>query len=333
METLVLIAQVMEYLPLPTRMTVRGVSRAWRKAVDESPHLWRSWLFDYTVHSDPVYIDGCPVHVQSRDLVLSPSILEKLLYARSAEFCELAPLAPGQRVKKSISSKLLRSMRMVEKGVLNDDCINSMMHVSAFTLNSIVVCNYDFSALLDSSLPWLRQVATEESPRTVLQILSLGQPLTTLGWLQIGEKSDFLNIPHSVEVCGFMDSLLERAKMKRIFNSLLGTNVTVLAISTDTGVYEKGGWADIFSMLPYQVKHLFLQFDSCHEYDDCAANDSIEAFETLLVCDSICFARLRSIIHKDTAIHLLKTPSNFNIHDSFNLLCPQSYNRASFVSS
>jgi hypothetical protein len=323
METLALIARVMEYLPLPTRMTVRGVSRAWRKAVDESPHLWRSWLFDYTDPANPVDIDGCPVHVLSRDLVLSPSILEKLLYARSAEFCGL--------VFESDSSELLRSMSMVEKVVLNNDCINSIMHVSAFTLTSIVVCNsYDFSALLDSSPPWLRQVATEESPRTVLEFLSLGQPLTTLGWLQVGEKSDFLNIPYSVEVCGFMDSLLERAKMKRIFNSLSGTNVTVLAITTDTGVYEKGDWADIFSMLPCQVKHLFLQFDSCHEYDDRAANDSIE---TPLVCNSKFLARLRSTIHKDTAIHLLKSPSDFTIHDSFNLLCPQSYNSASFVSS
>jgi hypothetical protein len=115
METLALIAKVMEYLPLPTRMTVRGVSCTWRKAVDESPHLWRSWLFDYMDYADPVYIDGCPVHVQSRDLVLSPSILEKLLYTRSAQFCELlGPSAPRHVVECTISSELLRSMGMVE---------------------------------------------------------------------------------------------------------------------------------------------------------------------------------------------------------------------------
>jgi hypothetical protein len=71
------------------------------------------------------------MHVQSRDLVLSPSILEKLLYARSAEFCEDRANGP-----------LFRSMNMVEKVVLEYDCIRSIPHVSAFTLTSIVVPNH-----------------------------------------------------------------------------------------------------------------------------------------------------------------------------------------------
>jgi hypothetical protein len=321
METLALIARVMEYLPLPARMTARGVSRAWRKAVDESPQLWRSWLFDYTDHAGPVYIDGCPVHAQSGDLVLSPSILEKLLYARSAEFCEDRANGP-----------LLRSMSMVEKVVLEYDCLRSIPHMSAFTLTSIVVPNHgNFSALLNSSPPWLQLVALEESPQTVLDFLSLGQPLTTLAWLQVGDKSDSFNIPQSVEVCGFMQSNLGHSELKRIFDSVSGTNVTVLAISTDSGVYEKGGWADTFSMLPCQVEHLFLEFDSCYEYDDCVANGS----ETRLVCDSKFLALLRSTIHQDTKIHLLKSASinDFNLHGNVNLLCPQSYSSASFASS
>jgi hypothetical protein len=145
-----LIAQVMEYLPLPTRMTVRGVSCAWRKAVDESPHLWRSWLFDYTDYADPVHIDGCPVHVQSRDLVLSPSILEKLLHARSAEFSELlGPVsAPRQTVNWSVGTKPLRSMVMVEKVVRLYDRISSLSHMSAFALTSIVVHNGDTKVIV-----------------------------------------------------------------------------------------------------------------------------------------------------------------------------------------
>jgi hypothetical protein len=337
METLALIAEVMEYLPLPARMTARGVSHSWRKAVDESPHLWRSWLFDYTDDADiygPVYIDGCPVHVQSRDLVLSPSILEKLFYARSAELCELDPLDPRQKEEKeSVSSELLRSMSMVEKVILEYDHVSSISHVSALTLTSIIVHNDDdFSALLNSSPPWLQHVAPDESPQTVLDFLSLGQPLTTLGWLQVGDKSDSFDIPHSVEVCGFMQGNLMCSEVKRIFNSVSGTNVTVLAISTDSGVYEKSDWADIFSMLPCQVEHLFLEFDSCYEYDDRVTCNS----KTRLVCDSKFLARLRSAIHTDTKVHLLKSAGLNNymsLHGSLNLLCPQSYNSAFFASS
>jgi hypothetical protein len=138
--------------------------------------------------------------------------------------------------------------------------------------------------------------------------------------LQLGDKSDFFSIPHSVEVCGFMDSVLEHSEMKKIFDSVSGTNVTVLAISTDTARYEKGDWADIFNMLPRQVEHLFLELDSCYEYDDHVEVTNYD--KALLTCDSKLLARLRSFIHKDTKIHLLKAASNFNLHCSMNLLCP-----------
>jgi hypothetical protein len=107
-----------------------------------------------------------------------------------------------------------------------------------------------FCAVLYSSPPWLQHVAPEELPETVLDFLSLGRPLTTLGWLQIGYDDDLFDIPHSVEVCGFMQSEMEPSDIKRILDSVSGTKVTVVAISTDSGVYEKGDLADTFSMLP-----------------------------------------------------------------------------------
>jgi hypothetical protein len=53
-----------------------------------------------------------------------------------------------------------------------------------------------------------------------------------------------------------MQGALEPSVIKRIFDSVSGTNITILAISTDSGVYEDGDLADAFSLLPRQVEHL-----------------------------------------------------------------------------
>jgi hypothetical protein len=138
-----------------------------------------------------------------------------------------------------------------------------------------------------------------------------------------------LDLPHSIEVCAFEDSAMKHSDLTRIFDLVRDTKITVLAISTDTSQFEKNGWADTFGQLPRGLEHLFLEFDSCYEYENQSANDS----NTEHVCDSAFLARLRSVIHKDTEIHLLKEGGSKNMFGNWDLRYPLSFKLSRWLSS
>lgn len=142
---------------------VRGVSRICRKAIDENPHLWRSWVFDLTFS-----IGDCSVHAYIRDLVLSPSIAEKLGFARSVDFSALR-----QKAHKQVN-EILRLMSNVEKVALGYDDIESIAHVAALTLTTIVMHVDKLSAFSDSRPSWCNDTADFVSNRTVLEFLLRG---------------------------------------------------------------------------------------------------------------------------------------------------------------